>query len=385
MTEPGWYKDPVDPEVQRYWDGEGWLGEPIPASEPAPDGPPEGAEAPDWARKPTASAPSDSSSSGSASGSEEATSAGGPAAPVAWPPSAPWTPGPGMPDPGTPASDAPASGASGSAAPAAWTSPVKPGTPLPQGAVVLPPGTPVPPGGFKPGQLPPGAIILPPGTPLPPGLMPQGSVPSGAVQVLLPPQIALAGQGVVKPHGRAIAGLGSRLLARLIDIAIVGLLNAAVTGWFIYQWLQEVAPYWREYYHRLQNEQSTGDLVAPERQGYLQVVILILIAALWFAYEVPSIANNGQTVGKRLLKIKVMRLESEEPLGFGRAIRRWNPLGLSVLLWTCGVGFLLQFLDSLSPVIDWPLHRAFHDRSAGTVVVAADPVPTPTEPAGEPR
>lgn len=373
MTQPGWYKDPVDPEVQRYWDGEGWLGEPIPASDPTPDGPPEGAEAPDWSKKPDTDAPSSDAPSSDAAQAE----AGGPPAPVAWPPAAPWTP-----DSGTPtSSDRP--GVTGPGTPASWTSPIAAGTPLPQGAVVLPPGTPVPPGGFKPGQLPPGAIILPPGTPLPPGLLPQGSLPSGAVQVLLPPQIATAGQGVVKPHGRPIAGLGARLLARLVDIAIVGLLNAAVTGWFIYQWLQEVAPYWREYYHRLQNQQSTGDLVAPERQGYLQVVILILIAALWFAYEVPSIANNGQTVGKRLLKIKVMRLESEEPIGFGRAIRRWNPLGLSVLLWTCGVGFLLQFLDSLSPVIDWPLHRAFHDRSAGTVVVAADPVPT--EPAGEPR
>ncbi|GAA0738160.1 RDD family protein [Dactylosporangium roseum] len=264
--------------------------------------------------------------------------------------------------------------------------PVPPGTPLPHGAVVLPPGTPVPPGGFPPGQLPPGAIVLPPGTPAPPGLLQQGALPTGAVQVLLPPQPGLPGQGAVEPHGRPIAPLGARLLARLIDIAIVAMLSVAVTGWFVYQYIDEMMPYYREFYRRWTANESMSDIVAPDRANSLQIVILILIAALWFAYEVPSIANSGQTVGKRLLKIKVMRLESEEPIGFGRAIRRWNPLGLSVLLWTCGIGFVLQFLDSLSPVIDWPLRRAFHDRSAGTVVVRAESsTPSPSENAGEQR
>ncbi|MDG6100971.1 RDD family protein [Dactylosporangium aurantiacum] len=312
MTAPGWYKDPVDQTVQRYWDGDGWIGDPIPADAVPPAGPP--AVAPPPPPPPPAAAPQ-------------------------------------------------------------------------MGAVILPPGTPVPPGGFPPGQLPPGAIVLPPGTPLPPGLQPQGTLPpggypSGAVQVLLPPQATGAGLGsAAMPHGRHVAGLGARLLARLVDIAVLLLINAAVTGWFVYQYLRESWPVYQEMYRRVLANESTGDIVQSERSGTLQVVILILIAALWFAYEVPAIANTGQTFGKRLLKIKVMRLESEDRIGYGRAIRRWNPLGLSVLLWTCGVGFVLQFLDSLSPVIDWPLHRAFHDRSAGTVVVRD--VQPPSQPTGD--
>ncbi|GAA2605017.1 hypothetical protein GCM10010399_40080 [Dactylosporangium fulvum] len=403
MTEPGWYKDPVDPDVQRYWDGEGWLGEPIPASEPTPSGPPPGAEPPSWA-KPTSTPPSSSASSSSwAPSSAAPPESSEPAAPAAPPPygGISGTPG-GFGAPGSSAGAPGSTGAPGTAStpgasgtPSAPSSPatpgwppapVAPGTPLPHGAVVGPPGTPLPPHGFPAGQLPPGAIVLPPGTPAPPGLLQQGTLPTGAVQVLLPPQAGLPGQGAVKPHGRPIASLGARLLARLIDIAVVALLNAAVTGWFIYQWLSDMWPVMREIWRRQLAGESTSDLVSPERASSLQIVILILIAALWFAYEVPSIANSGQTVGKRLLKIKVMRLESEEPIGFGRAIRRWNPLGLSVLLWTCGIGFVLQFLDSLSPVIDWPLRRAFHDRSAGTVVVQAEPsTPPPTENAGEQR
>ncbi|WP_433054939.1 RDD family protein [Dactylosporangium sp. CS-033363] len=321
MTAPGWYKDPVDQDVQRYWDGEGWIGEPVPASEPAPDRPPVIEEKP--------------------------------------------------------------------VTPAAPSAPVvtAPGQPLPQGAVVLPPGTPIPPGGFPPGQLPPGAIVLPPGTPLPPGLMPQGQLPAGAVQVLLPPQAGfpLPAQ-VIRPHGYALAPLGKRFLARLVDILAVGVIIAVATGYLIYQYVREVGPVMAEIYRRQTNGESIGDLTTSDRAQYLQIVILILIAAIWFAYEVPSNAGSGQTLGKRLLKIKVVGLDADKPLGFGRSIRRWNPLGLWVLLWTCGIGFLLQFIDALSPVVDWPLHRAIHDRAAGTVVVMAerDPNYTPPESANDP-
>jgi hypothetical protein len=64
-----------------------------------------------------------------------------------------------------------------------------------------------------------------------------------------------------------------------------------------------------------------------------------------------------------------MAMEKDEPIGWGRAFRRWNPLGLPVLLWSCGIGFVLQFVDSISPALGGPLQLALHDRSAQTVVV----------------
>ncbi len=84
----------------------------------------------------------------------------------------------------------------------------------------------------------------------------------------------------------------------------------------------------------------------------------------------PSSANSGQTLGKRLVGIRVMRLESEERLGFGRAWRRWSRLGLPTLLWwCCGVGVVLQLVDCFSVTVDRPLHQALHDKAAATVVV----------------
>jgi len=226
--------------------------------------------------------------------------------------------------------------------------------------------------------LPPGAIPLPPGTPIPPnafppGMFPGGKLPPGAIPVLLPnsptPIIVPVVQAA-KAHGLPIAPLWRRFVARLVDIALVLGLNVVVNGWFAYQYWQEVSPQLAEIFRNsMAGEQSQP----TPRMNYLVVVIIILAAALWFAYEVPALANRGQTFGKRIMGVKVMRVESTEPLGIGRAIRRWNPLGLPTLMWTCGFGFLLQFIVSLSPVIDWPLHRALHDRLAATVVVRVPP------------
>jgi uncharacterized RDD family membrane protein YckC len=102
--------------------------------------------------------------------------------------------------------------------------------------------------------------------------------------------------------------------------------------------------------------------------------MLILATLLWLLYEAPATGGSGQTLGKRIMHIKVVRLESVEPLGFGRAFRRWARLGLWTPFWGCfGIGLLAQLIDSASPLFDPRLRQALHDRSAGTVVVALPP------------
>jgi hypothetical protein len=64
-----------------------------------------------------------------------------------------------------------------------------------------------------------------------------------------------------------------------------------------------------------------------------------------------------------------MALEGAAPLGFGRALRRWGVLGWPMIFWVCGLGFILQLVDALSPTWGGPLQLALHDRSAQTVVV----------------
>ncbi len=201
----------------------------------------------------------------------------------------------------------------------------------------------------------------------PPGWPPPaGSVPPGWQYSMPYPMVAAA----PRPHGMTLAANGTRLLARLIDIFVLLVLNAVVNGWFIYEYVREVGPLFREVWRRsLDGNTSTSGLAASDRAGQLQIVIVLLAAALWFAYEVPAIANTGQTIGKRLLGIRVIRLDNPQRMGFGRSFRRWNTMGLPTLLWCCGVGFILQFVDALFVAIDRPLHQALHDKSAFTVVV----------------
>lgn len=278
---PGWYKDPADPSTQRYWDGEGWLGDPLPVDAQPPAGPP----------------------------------------PV---------PKVGLAGGGHPSGQTPNLGGA-TARPGAGR-----GAPTGVGTGGLPgPGD----GGTSP-PVPPGS---PAGRPYPRFLP-------------VPP----------RPHGLPLATPGARFLARMVDIAIVVALNVVVNGWFAYQWWRTVEP-------TLETRWRTGAVdsaVMPERAYWLLYTIMFVGLALWFAYEVPAVASTGQTLGKRVLGITVMRLESQEPLGFRRSMRRWNRMGMPVLLWPCcGVGFVLQFVDNLFVAIDRPLQQAIHDKAALTVVV----------------
>jgi len=169
----------------------------------------------------------------------------------------------------------------------------------------------------------------------------------------------------------------------MVDVIAVLLLCAIANSWFAIQFWQGMRPYYTEAMRRaMAGDTSTANLpTVPQSASTLLLVICFVTTAVWFAYEVPASANSGQTLGKRLLGIKVVRLETADQLGFGRSLRRWSRLGLPTLLWYCCIGFLLQFVDCLFVLIDRPLHQALHDKAAGTVVVQV-PRPDPSIPGG---
>jgi uncharacterized RDD family membrane protein YckC len=316
---PGWYKDPIEPTTQRYWDGEGWVGAALPADATPPEGPPEPEAEPP---RPAPTAPEAERAHVGANGVAPGVHG--------WPPVPPFPHTAGFPGPDR-----------------------VPGEPTAAGPGAPPPPPAAAPGDAAAGQAGPAAPeATPPGWPA--GAYPHpGPLPEP------------------RPHGLPLASPGTRLLARLVDIAAVLALNVVVNGWFVWQYVRGVAPVYREMNRRLADGRPIFEDLpqASSQAGTLQIVIVLLAAALWFAYEVPALANTGQTPGKRLLGIKVVRLESADRLGFGRSLRRWNTLGLPTLFWTCGVGFLLQIIDCLFVAIDRPLRQALHDKSAQTVVV----------------
>jgi uncharacterized RDD family membrane protein YckC len=176
----------------------------------------------------------------------------------------------------------------------------------------------------------------------------------------------------------ALAPLGPRLVARLIDIGVVLLLNVVVNGWFVWRYVQEVAPVYRAALRAPGTAYTDLPQPGPQADG-LMVAILLIAVALWFAYEVPATRNNGQTLGKRLMGVKVVGLGEQQQLSFGQSMRRWNTLGLPVFLWyCCFLGLLLQLIDCAFPLFDRPLRQALHDKRALTVVVQVPRTPADT-------
>jgi uncharacterized RDD family membrane protein YckC len=175
--------------------------------------------------------------------------------------------------------------------------------------------------------------------------------------------------------------MGARFLARLIDFGMVLLLNAVVNGWFVWRYIDEDRPYWAEVFRRAAaGDSSTEGLPARSDPGLL-VVILLIATALWLAYEVPAMAQSGQTFGKRMMRIRAVAMAEDKPLGLGRSLRRWNTMGLPTLLWyCCGLGLVLQLVDALSPLFNHPLRQALHDKRAQTVVVQVPNTPAPERP-----
>jgi uncharacterized RDD family membrane protein YckC len=245
----GWYRDPVDPDTQRYWDGEQWIGEAIPAGTVPPPGP------------------------------------------VA------------APEPVAPAAAEPAQPDTGQYGQAPYAYP-----------------------GYGQGHAGPAAAEVPlPGT---------------------------------------LAPVVDRLAARLIDGVVLFLLNVVVNGWFVYQYVREMYP-------ALQRAEQEGlplQETITDRAATLTYIILGVATALWFAYEVPAVAATGQTLGKRLVGVRVVGVDGS-PLGFGRSIQRWALPGLPTMLG--GWLFPLQLADALWCLWDRPRQQCLHDKAAGTIVVTA--------------
>lgn len=152
-----------------------------------------------------------------------------------------------------------------------------------------------------------------------------------------------------QPTGMApLATLGQRVLARLVDsavlIALDVLMSAAVLG---------------------------GAMARPDDVSYgRQVMVGVLTFVLYFAYEGAMTAARGQTLGKRALRIRAARLaDGAAPgqAGWTRAAVYALPGALTALL----VGPLFWLANSLWCVWDRPYRQCLHDKAARTVVVTA--------------
>jgi uncharacterized RDD family membrane protein YckC len=91
------------------------------------------------------------------------------------------------------------------------------------------------------------------------------------------------------------------------------------------------------------------------------------IFALFVLYHTVLIWQSGMTLGKYFVKIRVVDADTGGRVGLGRSSVR-------ALVRTAGELFLF-YLPFVPAWFD-PMHRALHDRMAGTLVIVHDPEAT---------
>ncbi|MFF7848716.1 RDD family protein [Streptomyces sp. NPDC007910] len=154
------------------------------------------------------------------------------------------------------------------------------------------------------------------------------------------------------------AGLGRRLLARLIDSAVTGALAGAAAFPFLTAALDHIEG-------KIEAARQSGTTVqvwlvdsTTSVQFGIALAALVVVGIL---YEVLPTAKWGRTLGKKLCGIQVRDIEAHEPPTFGGSLKRWLVYGVLGLL---AVGFL----NVLWCVFDRPWRQCWHDKAARTFV-----------------
>lgn len=174
----------------------------------------------------------------------------------------------------------------------------------------------------------------------------------------------------VAPDGRPLADFGTRLLAYLIDSAIlvgISMVIAVPTVMVLGFSLMPDLPDAQQTY-------GTGTTVRFDFLEFLLPILLIelgllvLMLAGYYVYYVEMMFRTGQTVGKRLMKIQVVPIEPGATLTRGMAAMRYSIQFIAGIL----VPFF-SYADGLWQLWDKPYQQTLHDKGAKTVVVKVAP------------
>ncbi|MET9394808.1 RDD family protein [Streptomyces sp. NPDC006624] len=210
------------------------------------------------------------------------------------------------------------------------------------------PGGPAGPGGEGGGGQGPG------GGPYggPPGGGPYGGGPYGGPPGGGPPSGGPYGGGSYPTDPLAgmppLADSGKRTLARIIDMILVG-----VVVWLL-TWGVGVSEY-----------DLDSDRIEISKSFWQSTVA----AVLYIAYDTAFVAGSGQTLGKRLLHLRVANLDNGATPSVQTALVRaavlWIPFAFCcACVWTVIAGGWSFF--------DRPYKQGLHDKAAKTVVVSTD-------------
>jgi uncharacterized RDD family membrane protein YckC len=197
------------------------------------------------------------------------------------------------------------------------------------------------PGGYTPPPPPPADTGYPPPPPQPPGSYPPP--PPGGYSPPPPPPSAAFGEqaGWGQPAAGPLAEWGQRVVGTLLDGAI--LLAGYIVVFVVALILGQIAS-------------GLGLLVGV--LGYLTLLG-------YFILQLVKLGNTGQTIGKKVVGLKVIKEETGQPVGPGLAIGRQVCHLVDGLI--CYVGYLFPLWDAKKQTIA--------DKLVGTVVLSVPKQP----------
>ncbi|MYW05371.1 RDD family protein [Streptomyces sp. SID3343] len=199
-----------------------------------------------------------------------------------------------------------------------------------------------PPGQQPPyGQQPPGQ--QPPYGQQPPGQYPPGQQPPGPHGPSGPygqdPSYGGGGYG----GGPTLGGPLRRLGARIVDSIIVGVV-AGLISWPITDFDYDDTSFGNQF--------SSG----------------LIFSLVYFVYEGFQLDRFGRTLGKRVVRIRVVRVADGGPIGGATA---WTRAGVYTLppIVPC-LGTIFWLVNVLWQFWDQPWHQCLHDKAARTTVIS---------------
>ncbi len=337
---PGWYPDASLPGYERWWDGNAWS--PVTRAVPEQTG-----------MSSVFGAPIRPEASGQQPG-QGAPEQAAPAAPV-------W----GSPDsaaqPSAPDSFQSPAAPSGQPGRPEWAQPGQSDQPSQSGQYGSDPYA-------SSGQAPFGAPQAP--RDQYPGYPQQGAPPTGTPYGGYPSSTSY-GQAGAGPYGGGVgpgqpASRFARLIARIVDGILVGIVTAVLGASFLRDVLNAV----RDYIDSIPSDGSqppdptallSDPVVTSAIMKYSLVALLV-----GGVYHVTLIALRGATLGKSLLGVTVQRLADQGRPTWTDAVLRWATTDIPGLIPT--VGGLYSLLDALWCLWD-PKRQCIHDKLPKTVVV----------------
>lgn len=111
------------------------------------------------------------------------------------------------------------------------------------------------------------------------------------------------------------------------------------------------------------------DIVIPDGAA---LTLRFLPVVLWGLYEVLLIRTRGQTVGKLVMKVKVISTSGDDPPLWNAAVFRWGVLVLPMTLIPDLIGIVISLI--IGTWFLWDSNRqGLHDKVSSTYVVKVPP------------